>query len=368
MTMAKLPRTKFYSLLAATALALPVLSLTPAPADAAKKLTITVISGNTHHYAPIGAVIKAFMPKVDEILAKTGNYKVSWIKGFGGQVVKVRGELEGVQTGLSDLGIVPGPFHPSKLSLYQIGYVTPFTSVDLPTTTAAMGKLLATYPEMGKQAERFNQSVLGLAGTAENYAIWTKKKITRVEDLKGMKIGAVGSNAPWVSSVGGVPVILKGLATVYSSLKTGVYEGSVLWQQVMAAFKFCEVTPHQLNTGFGAISNALLTANKDSWKKMPGEVQAAIKTASATWTAGADAATLGGAKWGAGVCNKKFGQTTTTLTAEQRKKWAFAMPNVAQAWAKRQDKAGLPGTKMLKTFMDYMRDNKQIVVRNWDKE
>jgi len=141
-----------------------------------------------------------------------------------------------------------------------------------------------------------------------------------------------------------------------------------LWQQVMAAFKFCEVTPHQLNTGFGAISNALLTANKDSWKKMPGEVQAAIKTASATWTAGADAATLGGAKWGAGVCNKKFGQTTTTLTAEQRKKWAFAMPNVAQAWAKRQDKAGLPGTKMLKTFMDYMRDNKQIVVRNWDKE
>ena len=101
---------------------------------------------------------------------------------------------------------------------------------------------------------------------------------------------------------------------------------------------------------------------------MPGEVQAAIKTASATWTAGADAATLGGAKWGAGVCNKKFGQTTTTLTAEQRKKWAFAMPNVAQAWAKRQDKAGLPGTKMLKTFMDYMRDNKQIVLRNWDKE
>ena len=76
-----------------------MLSLTPAPADAAKKLTITVISGNTHHYAPIGAVIKAFMPKVDEILAKTGNYKVSWIKGFGGQVVKVRGELEAGRVG-----------------------------------------------------------------------------------------------------------------------------------------------------------------------------------------------------------------------------------------------------------------------------
>lgn len=353
---------------ATLALALPVLAIAPSPADAQKKLTLTVISGNTHHYAPVGAAIKAMMPKVDEILAKTGNYKISWIKGFGGQIVKVRGELEGVQTGLGDIGVVPGPFHPSKLSLYQIGYVTPFTSLDIKVTTAAMVDLLNKYPAMGKQAERFNQSVLGIAGTAENYSIWTRKKITKVSDLKGMKIGAVGTNAAWVSSVGGVPVILKGLATVYSSLKTGVYEGSVLWQQVMAAFKFCEVTPHQLNPGFGAISNALLTTNMDSWKGMPAEVQAAVKTAAASWTAGSDGATLGGAKWGKGVCEKQFGQTTTNLTADQRKAWAMAMPNTAQAWAKRQDKAGLPGTAMLKTFMDYMRANNQVVVRNWDKE
>lgn len=353
---------------ASIVVALTALTAAPSAVDAAKGITLTVISGNTHHYAPVGMVIKTFMPKVDEILAKTGNYKVSWIQGFGGQIVKVRGELEGVQTGLGDIGVVPGPFHPSKLSLYQIGYVTPFTSLDLRTTTAAMGHLMATYPEMGKQSQRFNQSVLGLAGTAENYAIWTTKKITRVDQLKGMKIGAVGSNAPWVSSVGGVPVILKGLATVYSSLKTGVYQGSVLWQQVMAAFKFCEVTPHQLNTGFGAISNALLTTNMDSWKKMPAEVQAAVQVASAAWVGSADGATLGGAKWGEGVCTKKFGQTTTTLNAEQKRKWAFAMPNLAQAWAKRQDAAGLPGTKMLGTFMDYMRTHKQVVVRNWDKE
>ena len=43
-------------------------------------------------------------------------------------------------------------------------------------------------------------------------------------------------------------------------------------------------------------------------------------------------------------------------------------PALSCLLAKRQDKAGLPGTKMLKTFMDYMRDNKQTVVRNWDKE
>ena len=69
-----------------------------------------------------------------------------------------------------------------------------------------------------------------------------------------------------------------------------------------------------------------------------------------------------------GVCDKKYGQTTTNLSTEQRKAWAMAMPNVAKAWAERQDKAGLPGTKMLASFMDYMRANNQVVLRNWDKE
>ena len=337
-------------------------------AGAAESVRLTVISGNNHNYAPVGAAIKAFMPKVDEILARTGKYKVSWIKGFGGQIVKVRGELDGVEAGLGDLGVVPGPFHPSKMSLYQVGYVTPFTSLDVQVTTDGMNRLFAKYPEMGKQMHRFNQTVIGITGTAENYALWTKKAVTKFEDLKGMKIGAVGSNFPWVSAAGATPVTIKGLATMYNSLKTGIYDGGALWQQAMAAFKFCELVPYHLDTSFGAISNATLTYNNESWSKIPREVQAAIKEAAATWSSAANKALLGGAKWGLGVCQKKYGQKTHVLTNDEKRKWAFSLPNIAQQWAKRQDKAGLPGTKMLVTWMDYMRDKKQLVLRNWDRE
>ena len=342
--------------------------LAAAPAGAAKKVRLTVISGNTHHYAPVGAAIKSFMPKVDEILARTGNYKVSWIKGFGGQIVKVRGELDGVQAGLGDLGVVPGPFHPSKMSLYQIGYVTPFTSLDVRTTTDGMHHLFETFPEMSKQMQRFNQTVISITGTAENYALWTAKKVTRFEDLKGMKVGAVGSNFPWVSAAGATPVTIKGLATMYNSLKAGVYEGAVLWQQAMAAFKFCEITPHHLDTSFGAIANAVLTYNHDSWARIPREVRDAIMGATRTWSDGANKAILGGAKWGLGVCEKKYRQQTHALTADEKKRWAFALPNIARQWAGRQDKAGLPGTRMLTTWMDYMRGKNQLVLRDWDRE
>ncbi len=350
------------------AAAVPIVAAAIGPAGAAEKIRLTIISGNTHNYAPVGAAIKAFIPKVDDILARTGKYKISWIQGFGGQIVKVRGELDGVEGGLGDLGVVPAPFHPAKLSLYQIGYVTPFTSLDVQVTTSGMTDLLNTYPAMGKQAERFNQSVLAISGTAENYLLWTKKKITKFEDLKGMKVGAVGSNIPWVTAAGATPVTIKGLATMYNSLKTGIYEGAVLWQQAMAAFKFCELARYKLDTSFGAIANALLTVNMESWSKMPREVQAAVKKAAPTWSAAANKGILGGAKWGLGVCEKKYRQETHVLTAEQKRQWAFAIPNIARQWAKRQDRAGLPGSKMLSTWMNYMRDNKQLVIRNWDRE
>ena len=58
-----------------------------------------------------------------------------------------------------------------------------------------------------------------------SYFLWTKKKITNFEDLKGMKVGAVGSNIPWVTAAGATPVTIKGLATMYNSMKTGIFEG-----------------------------------------------------------------------------------------------------------------------------------------------
>ena len=80
---------RLFKAVVALAMPLSVAAAVVAPADAAQKYRLTIISGNTHHYAPIGAAIKAFIPKVDEILARTGKYKVSWVQGFGGTVVKV---------------------------------------------------------------------------------------------------------------------------------------------------------------------------------------------------------------------------------------------------------------------------------------
>ncbi len=337
-------------------------------ADAVETHKLTIISGMPPVFTPVGAAIKVFIPKVNEILARSGKYKVSWVQGFSGQIVKPRGELEGVETGLGDIGVVPGPFHPDKLSLYQIGYGTPFTSSDVGVISDAMNHLLDNFPAMGRQVEHFNQIVLRITGGAEDYVLFSKRKLSRFSDFKGIKVGAVGANQPWVAAAGATPVTIKGLPTIYTALKTGIYESAVLWQQAAAAFKLCQVAPHKLVTGFGGIGGIFLSVNKNSWAKLPGEVKAALRQGARAWTTGNNRGIQAGAKWGEGVCQKKYGQTTHVLSPKEQRTWAFALPNIAQAWAKRQDKGGLPGTQMLKTYMDYMRAKKQIVVRNWDRE
>lgn len=65
---------------------------------------------------------------------------------------------------------------------------------------------------------------------------------------------------------------------------------------------------------------------------------------------------------------KAKGVTIHEMAAEERRKWALALPNIAKAWAKRLDDKKLPGTKVLNTYMDLSRKAGIKFARDWDKE
>jgi TRAP-type C4-dicarboxylate transport system substrate-binding protein len=347
--------------------ALTLAGLAPWSAEAQQQIRLTIVSGNAPTFTPIGAAIESFIPKVDELLQRSGKYKIAWVQGWSGSIVKPRGELEGVQAGLGDLGVVPGPFFPDKLTLYQVGYHTPFVTKNLDVSTEGMNQLLAKFPEMVGQGEKFNQIVLKIAGVADNYLIFTKREIGRFSDLKGMKIAAVGANQPWVAAAGATPVQTE-LATQYNALQTGVFEGIVLWQQAFTAFRLCELAAYRLDVDFGSVSPMLLTVNKDTWMRLPDEVKSAFREAANVWAIESDRRIKAASESGRQRCEKEHNLKTVKLSDEDRRAWAFALPNLAQNWAKREDAAKLPGSKTLAAWMDYMREKKQPIVRHWDRE
>jgi TRAP-type C4-dicarboxylate transport system substrate-binding protein len=342
-------------------------ALMTAPAVAQQTIKITMVSGNAPGNTPIGAAIDAFSPAVDKALARTGKYRISWVHGFSGTIVKTRGELEGVETGLGDLGLVPGVFYVDKLPLYQISYMTPFTTKDVDVLAQTSKKVIDAFPEFTKEMEKYNQIPLRMSAVVENYAIWSKKELKNLNDLKGMKIGAGGPNVPWIRPTGAVPV-LSTLDTMYSALQTGVYDATLMWQQVAGAFKLCELAPHHLDANLGGVAMYIFTANKDAWAKYPDEVKSAIREALDPWSEENNRRIKDGTAKGLELCTKQYNQKTVRLSDEDTKAWAKSLPPVARDWAKQRDAAGQPGSKILQAWMDNMRAQKQPMVREWDKE
>lgn len=352
------------SLATAAMLAAGTLSTT---ASAQEEVKLTFLSGFPPAATVVGAFIKGYAPAVEAQLAKTGNFKINWNMAHSGQIVKPRGELEGIETGLGDIGSVVTAFHADKVPLYEISYKTPFTTQNMDLVSRTTKELEAKFPQYQATWRQFNQTALYPTGSVDNYLVISKQPITSLSELKGRKVGAAGPNLPWVTAVGAAGVQTN-LADAYNSLSTGIYDNMVVWAQAAGAFKLCEPAPNMLHAGLGAIQSNILNVNLDSLAALPEEVQNALIDNAEVWHVENEKIVVGAAKAMLDRCRSQFGLKETTLSDKDRKEWAFAMPNLAQAWAKSRNDAGQPGSEILKIYMDTMRANNQPILRQWDRE
>ncbi|MGE3338703.1 MAG: C4-dicarboxylate TRAP transporter substrate-binding protein [Alphaproteobacteria bacterium] len=338
-----------------------------APAHAVETINLTAISG----YPPAATWVQAFketyMPLVNEALAKDGKYKIAWNEGFSGTVVKPRGELEGVQSGIGDLGLIVTAFHADKLPLHKLTFVTPFVANDLNLVVNTMNKLEQTEPSFGKIWDSLNMVNLVLTGPVDNYFILSKKPIKSTADLKGKKIGAAGANLPWVTAAGATGVSTT-LADAYNSLNTGIYEGVILWAEAAKSFKVCEQAPYIFDGGMGPVQAHTITFNKDVWAKLPAPVKQVMTEMAPKDSDAATKIVVGGATAAIEWCKATYKTEIFKPTAEEVKTWVFALNNEAKLWAEDLEKQGHPGKAILSKYMDTMRAANQPIVRHWDRE
>jgi len=358
------PRVTAFAIAAAVAATVAV----TVPASAQQTINLTAISGYPPPATWIGSLVDAYMPAVDAQLAKTGKFKINWNKGISGQIVKPRGELEGVETGLGDLGVIVTAFHADKVPLYDVSFKTPFTSNDIALISKVTQKMVDTFPQYNETwLKQFNQVALGPTGAVDNYMLWSAKQITSIDQVKGRKVGAAGPNLPWVTAIGAAGVQTN-LADAYNSLSTGIYDNMIVWRQAAGAFKLCEPAPFAYDATLGGVNGFSLNFNSDVWDGLPGEVKKAMQDSIPAWVAENVKRVNDGATKGVARCEKEFGTKVTKATDAERNQWAAALPPLGKQWAEQRNKAGQPGTAILKAWMDAMRAANQPIARHWDRD
>lgn len=337
-----------------------------APAHAQQTINLTAIDGYPPRALWVKEFIDYYIPEVDKRLAKDGKYKIRWNQAWGGQIVKPRGVLEGIQKGLGDIGVVTTAIYGDKMKVMSVAYMTPFTTTDPALVARTIDELAEKFPGIKKTFDSYNQVYLTNSVVFDSYQMFSKKEAKALKDYEGMKIASAGPNLRYLPPTGAVGVA-GSLNTYYNLIQTGVVDGCMLWPEAAATFKLAEVAPYMMKADIGTANSKVVSVNKDSWNKLPPEVQKVLKEVAIDYRdhLAKLSASLGDeslAKY------KKAGGSVFVLSKDDRSKWAKAIPNIAQEWAQDLDKEGLQGTAMLNYYMDTMRAAKQPIERQWDKE
>lgn len=339
----------------------------PFGAHAQQAIKLTIIDGYPPKALWVKVLIDYFIPEVNKRLAADGNkYKIDWQQAFSGQIAKPRGVMDALKNKLGDIGVVTTVFHSSKLPLNNLPYYTPFSSRNPILVGKVIDKLTDEFPAFQKQFDDQNQILLTSYSSIDNYGIFTKNPVAKMEDLKGLKLNAAGPNALYVKPLGAVGV-LGSLLTYSNQIKTGVTDGCIIWPEATITFKIAEVAPNYLETDFGTGVNKSLTINKEVWDSLPDPVKKVIKATARDYRDKVAQAALDDAD----ASIKKFkeaGGKITKLSEADKKKWADMMPNIAQNLAKEvEEKDGYPASKILAAYMDALRAGGEHPARAWDK-
>ncbi len=155
------------------------------------------------------------------------DHKITWSEQYGGSLANVGDELEAVEEGLAEIGLVSSLFDPGKLSVQNVTYFTPFVSSDSNVVSEWMDQLQETNADMKAAWAENGLEYLGGGIGIDDYLLMTTFPVNSIADLEGRKIGAPGPAVNWLKGTGAVGVS-GNLTTYYNEIKTGVYDGVIV--------------------------------------------------------------------------------------------------------------------------------------------
>jgi C4-dicarboxylate-binding protein DctP len=312
----------------------------------ADNIKLRIASGHPAANTYVNLMQNFFVPEVSKRVAQRTKHKVEFVEGYGGSMVKVADTLEGVQSGLIDIGGYCFCFEPANLPLNAFQIMLPFGTMDPEMSVKLARRVYDQVPELSSTFEKkYSQKLLGLI--ADNgYNLGTTFPWKNVAELKGQKIAGAGLNLKWLEFAGATPV-QSSLPEAYTSMQTGVYNGWIMFPSGWVNFKLNEVAKYYTEIGFGSITWHGLTMNSKKFAKLPKDVQAILLEV------GREYETM------TGKVNKEnypkqlkqladLGMTVNKVPVSVQQDWAKSLKDWPQQMANDLDKRGYPGTKTLK--------------------
>lgn len=263
----------------------------------------------------------------------------------GGALLKGPEMYDGVMKGVSDVGM--------SLFAYTAGRFPSMEALDLPigypngyTATMVSNDFYKKY----KPKELQGVKVLLLHAHGPGL-LHSKKEVTKLEDVKGLKIRCTGFSAKAAAALGGVPVAM-GQGGAYEALQKGVVEATLSPMEVLKGWKQGEVIKYTIECySVGYTTSMYVIMNEKKWNVLPKDVQKVFEEVSAEWIPehgkGWDQADKEGRDFALSLGNKII-----PLSEGESKLWAYQVSPVIDEYAGVLEGKNLPGKEYIKFIRD----------------
>ncbi|MPZ56991.1 MAG: hypothetical protein GEU91_10945 [Rhizobiales bacterium] len=329
-------------------------------------IRLTVVAAAPPHVTYVKAAKEKFIPEINRKLAASGkDLRIEWTEAYAQSLAKFTEVFETVEEGIAHVGLILKNFEPSKLPLEQFTSIAPFGLFKVEQLIEIDRSMREKVPALNEAYRKYNQVFL-TSGISPSQQLFTTFPVKTVDDLKGRKIGASGDFGQWFQGTGAV-VVPSSMANSHTDIRNGVYDGYPMNELLSFAYKAYQVAPYLTRVEFGPSNVSGITVNRDTWEKLPDYAREIFMETAREYSRWQIEIDEGNYKKFMGIMTKS-GLKTYDMPAEERKRWASMMPNIAQQWADRLEKRGQPGRAVLNTFMGELRARNIEIAREWDKQ
>jgi TRAP-type transport system periplasmic protein len=281
------------------------------------------------------------IPWAKNEIEKRTNGRVKFTLFYSGQILGMVEVYQGVVKRIADIGTSRMAFTPGRFPVGR-GYEMPgiiFNNAQV--TNSVAWELYKKY----KPAEFNDTHMIWIDSTGPGM-LYTKTRVTKLEDIKNMEIRADGLVLEAIKALGAVPVSMP-MSEIYLALDKGIVKGTLDRLGGLKDWRHAEVTKYILMTPFIYTSAVFFNAmNLDAWNSLPPDIQKVFNEVGEEMPAKsgqfAEEHEMVGLKYG---LEKRM--EVNYLTPQETARWTTLIKPVQNKWVAEVEAKGFPGKQML---------------------
>ncbi|MBW2028014.1 MAG: TRAP transporter substrate-binding protein DctP [Deltaproteobacteria bacterium] len=233
----------------------------------AKKITLKAISAWGKNHTGVAGDYLPYIKRANAMLQKyyPGEVEIKYIGGP--EAIPMRDQPEALRAGTVDMYYGTAAYYAGIAPAANCTKLSQLTSQEEKDVGAD-----AILDEIHRKL--MNVTYLGALGSQLPFQLYTIKKVTGLDQLRGMRIRTSAMYVDFLKALGTTPVNIAP-GEVYQALERGVVDGFMWPLYTIRSWGWHEVTKYVVGPPFYKVSHPLLM-NAKKWDALPKYIQAAL--------------------------------------------------------------------------------------------